>query len=123
MHGLLLFAHGSRDPEWAAPFNRILTQAKQYYPSSAIALAYLEKMQPDFFEAAEQLLDQGSTHITVLPLFLAKGGHLKADLSTLIRDAEARWPSIQWTVDACIGDDDFMQTALIQWVGMKLSLI
>lgn len=121
MHGLMLFAHGSRDSDWALPFKRLLANAKQRYSGAVIALAYLEKMQPDFWEATESLLEEGVTNITLLPLFLAKGGHLKADLSSLIREAEARYPSLQWTVADCLGDDPFMQNALVQWVGQSLN--
>ena len=120
MQGLMLFAHGSRDPEWAKPFNELLRNTQSSYTEHPIALAYLEKMQPDFFEAAEHLIQESCTHITLLPLFLARGGHLKADLSSLLREAEARWPSIEWQIAPCIGDSPFMQTALTQWIGTHL---
>ena len=120
MKGVILFAHGSRDPEWAAPFNQLLASAQITYTDTPIVLAYLEKMQPDFFEAAEYLLQEGCTTISVIPLFLARGGHLKADLSSLLREAEARWPSLQWAITPCIGEAPFMQAALNEWIGSFL---
>ncbi len=120
MKGVILFAHGSRDPEWAKPFNQLLVTAREKYAHAPLALAYLEKMQPDFFEAADDLVQEGCTYISVVPLFLARGGHLKADLSSLLREAEARWPSLQWEITPCIGDSPFMQAALTEWIGTYL---
>ncbi|HAN56086.1 MAG TPA: cobalamin biosynthesis protein CbiX, partial [Betaproteobacteria bacterium] len=39
MNGLILFAHGARDPRWAVPFERLqaLTQAQR--PDWQVALA------------------------------------------------------------------------------------
>jgi sirohydrochlorin ferrochelatase len=41
--GLILFAHGARDPAWTAPFLRVLARVEDQAPM----LAYLELMTPD----------------------------------------------------------------------------
>jgi sirohydrochlorin cobaltochelatase len=40
--GLVLFAHGSRDPEWARPFERIAAILRERLPATAVGLAFLE---------------------------------------------------------------------------------
>ena len=45
--GLILFAHGARDAEWAEPFERLLDLVRQRAPQTQVRLAYLELMRPD----------------------------------------------------------------------------
>ena len=40
-------------------------------------LAFLEMMQPALGDCVARLVRDGHTRITVAPLFLAQGGHLK----------------------------------------------
>ena len=42
MHGIVLFAHGARDPEWARPFEAIRDRIRTARPECPIDLAYLE---------------------------------------------------------------------------------
>ena len=35
MHGIVLFAHGSRDPEWAEPFRQICQRVQSSRPEGA----------------------------------------------------------------------------------------
>ena len=46
--GIVLFAHGSRDPEWAQPFERIAAELRDEF---LVELAYLERMKPTLEEA------------------------------------------------------------------------
>ena len=90
MHGIVLFAHGARDPEWAGPFESIRDRIRAARPECPIALAYLELMSPTLEEAIAAVLDAGASAITVFPLFMAQGGHLKRDIPRLL-DAIAGW--------------------------------
>ena len=45
--GLILFAHGARDPRWAAPFEDMAARLRARRPALALRLAYLEFMAPD----------------------------------------------------------------------------
>jgi sirohydrochlorin ferrochelatase len=38
--GILLFAHGSRDPEWARPFERISQELARKLPQAVVCTAY-----------------------------------------------------------------------------------
>ena len=46
MNGLILFAHGSRDAAWAAPFEAVAARLRHQRPQWRVLLAYLELMQP-----------------------------------------------------------------------------
>ena len=84
MEGLLLFAHGARDPAWARPFEAVARRIADRRPGMPLALAYLEFMSPGMEEAAEGLAAAGCTTVHIVPLFLGAGGHVRKDVPALI---------------------------------------
>jgi sirohydrochlorin cobaltochelatase len=102
--GILLFAHGARDPRWAEPFEVVLAQLRADNPSGHAALSFLEFMSPSLIEAALQLVEQSCTHITVIPLFLGAGGHVRKDLPLLMEQLREQHPDVNWQLTAAIGE-------------------
>jgi sirohydrochlorin cobaltochelatase len=98
--GIVLFAHGSREPGWARPFERIAESLSKELPGVPVKLAYLERMTPSLDEAIAALAGEGIEAIRVVPLFLGTGGHVKEDLPKLIE----RHPRLRITLDAAIGE-------------------
>ena len=74
MRGIVLFAHGARDPEWARPFHEICNRVRSSRPEYPIEVAFLESMSPSLEEAIDSLAAEGAAAITVFPLFMAQGG-------------------------------------------------
>ncbi len=110
--GLLLFAHGARDPRWAEPFRRIVEHIAVQQPVLPVELAFLEFMAPDLIAAGAALADAGCTEVDVLPLFLGTGGHVRKDLPALLdRLAQAR-PQVRWTLRPAIGEIDSVVQAM-----------
>lgn len=109
--GILLFAHGSRDPHWKKPFESLLVETRRQ-ASGPVALAFLESMQPDFQAGVRELADQGVTQIRVVPVFLAAGSHLREDLPKMLASAQAAFPQIDFSVTAAIGESAEIQLAI-----------
>lgn len=101
---LVLFAHGSRDPEWARPIETLAGQLRLRLPDVAIATAYLELMKPGLDEAVEKLIEGGAADITIVPLFLAQGSHLRRDLPAMVEALRAAWPTHSINVTRAIGE-------------------
>ncbi|MDT8997970.1 CbiX/SirB N-terminal domain-containing protein [Paucibacter sp. APW11] len=113
MDGLLLFAHGARDPSWAQPFQRIAERIAVSRPGVPLALAYLELMQPGIAEAAETLIAQGCRHVHIVPMFLGASGHVRRDVPPLIEQLRLRHgESIVWTLHPAIGEQDSVVAAM-----------
>ncbi len=89
---IVLFAHGARDPRWAAPFEAIAARMRAAAPGWPVALAYLELMPPTLGDAVAGLIGAGATRVDVVPLFLGTGGHLRDDLPPLIDEIRAAQP-------------------------------
>ena len=103
--GLLLFAHGARDPRWALPFEAVAAHIRAAEPTTPVALSFLEFMAPGLVEAGSVLAAQGCDRIEVLPLFLGAGGHVRKDLPALIDQLRAAHPGVQWLLRPAIGED------------------
>jgi len=103
--GILLFAHGSRDPVWRTPFERVLVRVSQTH-AGPVALGFLEHMQPDFKQVSADLIGQGATHIRVVPLFLAAGGHVRQCIPDLIGHARIAYPSVQFESTPPLGESE-----------------
>lgn len=112
MQGILLFAHGARDPAWARPFEAIAAQMRAAAPSTPVALGFLELMQPDFGVASSALIEAGCTQLQVVPLFLGAGGHVRRDLPLLIEQAQARHPGVVIAATPAIGETEVVTRAI-----------
>jgi sirohydrochlorin cobaltochelatase len=112
---IVLFAHGARDPSWAEPFRRIAASLGRKQPGLRVELAFLEIMRPDLASAVAGLAAEGMTHITVVPLFLAQGGHLKEDLPRLLADIRSHHPALRLDVTSAIGDSEDLTDAIADW--------
>ena len=101
--GVVLFAHGSRDPEWSRPFERIAASLAEKLPAVCVGLAYLEN-GPSLEEILAALVAKGAASIRVVPLFLGQGGHLKEDLPRLVKSAASAQRGVVVTLEQPIGE-------------------
>ena len=112
---LLLFAHGSSDPGWAEPFKKLMAAVQTREPDRLVELAFLERMSPSFEDTVAKLHQRGVTEITVAPIFLAIGGHMRKDLPKLIEDTQ-RDTGIEFRVLPALGEVDVLLSAIADWV-------
>jgi sirohydrochlorin cobaltochelatase len=101
--GIVLFAHGSRDPDWTRPFEAIAASLAKKAPAIAVALGYLEH-GPSLDEAVAALAAKGAVSIRVVPLFLGTGGHVKEDLPKLVARVAAEHPQQKLLLDKVVGE-------------------
>jgi len=108
--GIILFAHGSRDPLWHRPMEAVAARIKAIDPGVPVACAYLELTEPDLATAARGLVAGGLEAVTVVPLFLGVGRHARNDLPVLMDTLRAAHPGVAWTLQPTVGE----QPALIE---------
>lgn len=101
---LILFAHGSRDPQWRDAIETLVGSVRQAVDPT-IDVAYLEHLEPTLPEAVARAAAAGATHVRVLPLFLAPGAHVRRDLPALAAEARRRHPGVRLDVLPAIGTD------------------
>ncbi len=110
--GLILFAHGARDPRWAAPFEAVAARVRALQPGVAVRLAFLELMTPSLPDAGAELADAGCERIEILPLFLGAGGHVRQDLPRLLAALQAAHPQLQVRLHPAVGEIDSVVAAM-----------
>ena len=114
--GLVLVAHGSRDPQWSSPFERIAASVAQKLPAASVGLAYLEH-GPSLDEIVTALVAKGVTSIRVVPVFLGQGNHVKEDLPRLV--AQSTRPGLRLTLEKSIGE----QPQVIEAIASVISAV
>lgn len=117
---LLLFSHGSPDPEWARPLEALQLKLAERLAPMPVRLAFLPPAGPDFMSVVELLVNSGTRSLTVAPVFLARGGHVKKDLPELAAAAEARWP-LTITLLPTLGESDSVLNAMAEWLAGQVA--
>ncbi len=112
MNGLLLFAHGARDPAWARPFQAVAERCRVARPAAPVALAFLEFMSPGLVQAGAKLAAAGCSTVDVLPLFLGAGGHVRKDIPVLMAQLQAEHPAVQWRLHPAVGEAEGVIAAM-----------
>jgi sirohydrochlorin cobaltochelatase len=111
-HGLILFGHGSRDPEWARPLREVAALVAAAPAAPCVELAFLEFLEPDLGQACAGLAAQGVTRIAVVPMFIAQSGHVRRDLPARIEAARALHPHIRIELSGAVGEDARVQSMM-----------
>ncbi|MFT4196244.1 sirohydrochlorin chelatase [Ottowia sp.] len=116
-HGIVLFAHGSRDAAWHAPIEAVAARMRALAPGVRVACAYLELTEPGLPAAVQALLADGVRAVTVWPMFLGAGRHAREDLPCLLDALRARHPNVTFALQPAIGEhpdvlDTMARTAL-----------
>jgi sirohydrochlorin cobaltochelatase len=70
----------------------------------AVRCAYLEIVAPDLPSAAMELIASGVRHISVLPLFLGIGKHLREDLPMLLAQLRSAHPQVTFVLRQAVGE-------------------
>ena len=87
--GIILFAHGSRDPLWSAPIEAVARRMRETAPAGvAVSCAYLEFTAPSLPQAAARLIAQGALSLPVWP-------------ATPAKTCRACWPRCATPILAC----------------------
>lgn len=110
---LILFAHGARDPRWAEPLQRIQTLvAAQVGSNIGVYQAFLELMKPGLPELMEQLMQDQVTAVTIVPIFLGQGAHVRSDLPKLVGEMELAYPQVRFSLATAIGESEQVLIAI-----------
>lgn len=112
-NGIILFGHGARDARWAEPFERLAAKLRGLAgPDARVDLAFLELMTPDLPTAIAAQVASGCTAVTVVPVFVGIGGHIRRDLPAIVDRCRAVHAGVEIRCAAPVGEDDAVLDAL-----------
>jgi len=102
---LVLYAHGSRDPRWREPFERMADELRGSLGIDGVRLVYMEFVPPTLQDAAAEAVGQGVECLRILPLFLAGGAHVDRDIPEQVAATRQRFPDLRIEVLPPVGED------------------
>ena len=109
---LILFAHGARDPEWAEPMRRVQAAIRSRQPDIPVELAFLEFMAPTLTDCIAAQIAAGAGKIAIVPMFVARGGHLKRDVPELLAKLRSTHPEVEFSLAGVIGEHEAVVQAM-----------
>jgi sirohydrochlorin cobaltochelatase len=102
---VVLFGHGSREPQWRRPMDEVAARIAAREPQVPVRCAFLELEAPDLRAAVAELAAAGCTAVTVLPMFLGVGRHAREDLPKLVDEVRRLHPAVNVELRPPLGED------------------
>ena len=112
--GIVLFAHGSRDPLWRLPIEAVAQQIQSLSPGVSVKCAFLELTTPDLPTCVQEMTTQGLKKIVVIPMFLGIGKHAREDLPQIMKQLQSEHAGIQFELRRAIGEEPELTLAMAQ---------
>lgn len=107
---IILLAHGSSDSNWSDTFVRLTEEACATH--AHVTLGFMELSSPSLEACVAEASKEAYECVTVLPLFLAKGKHLKKDVPAMLENY-AKTYDIQTRLLPPIGEHPALSQALV----------
>ena len=111
---IILFAHGSRDPNWKLPIEAVAHRIRAHQPDVPVACAYLELTTPDLSTVAAQMIASGTLKIRIVPMFLGVGRHAREDLPVLVAQLEQDHPQVAFELQSAVGENPLLIDLMAQ---------
>lgn len=117
MKSLLIIAHGSRREESNTEILTLRDKIASRTPSiSLVEHAFLELASPTIEEAANKLIAEGATEITVIPYFLVAGQHVVADIPEEIAAVKELHPGVSITTAPYFGASEGVVNEIVSQI-------
>lgn len=111
---LILIAHGSKDPRWRIPFEKLEKQLKADLGDEGVYLSYMEFADPTVMDAARKAVNGGASKVTFLPLFMAGGAHLAQDVPPMVEAVKKEFPKLKVDLLGPIGEHPKFEKLIYQ---------
>ena len=108
MTATILLAHGSRDPLWRLSVDLVRTRMVLMMPDHLVRCAFLEFCSPDLGTALSEMVALGATSITVMPMFMGMGRHVRLELPRLAGQLKRQFSEIDLIFKPPIGESPEM---------------
>lgn len=115
MNALLVVAHGSRRQQSNDEVFQIADKLRVscHDDYSIVHSGFLELASPSIPDGIEQCINDGATHITVLPYFLNSGRHVVEDVPDIVKTVSQQHPGVDIVIAPHLGASPLMVDLLI----------
>jgi sirohydrochlorin cobaltochelatase len=105
MKAIVLFGHGSRDPQWREPMEAVAQRIRARVAQVQVRCAFLELESPDLAAAVADVVAQGADAIRIVPMFLGAGRHAREDLPRLVEACRHAHPTVLFELQPSVGEN------------------
>jgi len=100
---LLVMVHGSPRPVANEDMYRVVEAVKERGAFAAVEVGFMECNEPTIPDAVEACVAAGAERVVAVPYFLHTGTHVADDLPTLLEEAQARHPRVEFALGRYLG--------------------
>ena len=111
---IILFGHGSRDPQWREPMDEVARRIRARVAQVEVRCAFLELEEPGLRTAVDELIEAGAEAVRVVPMFLGAGRHAREDLPRLVEQCRQAHPTAHIELQAPVGENPRLLDLLAQ---------
>lgn len=100
---LLVLVHGSPRPIANQEMYRVVEVVKARGAFAHVEVGFMECNAPTIPDAVEACVAAGAEKVVAVPYFLHTGKHVADDLPTLLEEAQARHPHVEFLMGRYLG--------------------
>lgn len=113
---VILVGHGSRRDEANDALIGLCKLVEKKRPASLITHAFLQFAKPSLEEAIENLAGQGIIEVTIVPVFLYEGIHIREDIPEILASEADKHPDMRLILAPVLGIDERMAEIVLDRV-------
>lgn len=92
---LILIPHGSKDPDWLAPFHRLTEDLRKELGREAVYLAFMEIAKPNLMAVAREVMETPVRRCRLLPIFMSTGSHYYVTIPEQMEVVKKKFPELE----------------------------
>mgnify|MGYP001467427800 CR=1 FL=1 len=112
MDAVIFLAHGSPRPDWRAPLDELVSAVTGEHAEERTVLAFMEHCPPTLLEAAQMMIEKGTTRVVIFPLFISSRGHVSREVAQQVAEVRNLHPHIDFEVMPALAHLDPIVSAL-----------
>lgn len=105
---IILLGHGSRVPDAGKHMEKVAAGLKAKYGYDMVEVCYMSRLGPHLPETFGKCMEQGATHVMVIPYFLHDGLHLVLDIPEMMQELAGDYPHVKVVLGKNLGFDEIL---------------
>lgn len=111
---MLVMVHGSPRPVANNDMFAVVDVVRQSGRYPIVEVGFMEVNQPAIPEAIARCVEQGAERVIGVPYFLHTGNHVTDDLPTLLEQAQADYPQVEFLMGDYLGHDPILADVIAE---------
>ncbi len=105
---IILLGHGSRVPDAGKHMEKVAAGLKEKYGYDMVEVCYMSRLGPHLPETFRKCMEQGATHVMVIPYLLHDGLHLVLDIPEMMQELACAYPHVKVVLGKNLGFDEIL---------------